>query len=336
MYEQRVADVLYGFERDNISFTFDRIEQGVFPTRQAGGNTGVARYLLDVSVQLEKEGHHGNSKIYEGVSDSLRAFRPKALLSDVDAHWLAKYEAWLRMERRCKNGTIALYMRTLRAACNRAIKRDKILPRSWYPFEEFSLGHLVKKKINKAITLEDVRAIEAAELVSKVQLFARDMFLFSFYCRGMNLADIAHLTPANLRGGRIDYIRKKTGQSFSIAISKPAQTIIDRYKRPGEAYLFPIFTTGLHNTDAKRYERKKEVAKSINEALHRIARALHLPDKDFSFYTGRHSYVNILNTKGVDKQVIQASLGHTSLKTTEIYLNTLQSSVIDEADELLQ
>lgn len=261
-YEQRAADAIRGMERDGVPFTFERLADAVFGSDQVGGATLVVSLLLSLRDEFRALGKFGNSGFYQSTANAVQAFRPRAALADLDGAWLLKFERFLDTSRKTNDGGKSIYLRTLRAACNRAIK-DKVMPRSWYPFEGYSLAHLKTGKAKKSAGLDFVRALEAYEPADDSEALARDLFLFSFYLRGMNLADIADLTAANIQGGRVVYVRKKTGRSYSVALSDRASAIIRRYA--GGVRLFPVYVDQV--TDQAKHYRRKKVAKELNRAL---------------------------------------------------------------------
>lgn len=332
-YERRASDALRDMERDGILFTFERFERAVFTDKQGGGTVGLVSYLRGIREELQASGKYGNSRFYHVTANTLEAFRPKAALADMDGGWLSKFERWLDANRDLNGGGKSIYLRTLRAACNRAIL-DKMMPRSWYPFEGYSLAHLSKGKAKKAADLDFIRALESTEPAGEIERLARDLFLFSFYCRGMNLADIAELTPERIRGGRVAYVRKKTGRSYSIALSERAAAIAEKYEAAGEPYLFPVYQAP-NLGDAQKHYRRDKMAGKINRALRQIAARLGFSIPGLSFYTARHSYADGLKKAGVSVEVISQALGHADVRTTDAYLRSFGDAVLDEADKLL-
>lgn len=337
-YEQRAADAVRAMERDGVAFTFERIERAVFGDAAAGGSMSVVLWLRALSAEFEARGKYGNSRIYHYAANTLEAFRPRAALADVDRAFLVKFERWLESDRDVNDGGASLYFRTIRAACNRAIS-DGIMPRSWYPFEAFSLAHLTKGKAKKAAPIDFFRALEQLQNMQQLdgwQAFALDLFLFSFYTRGMNLADIAELTAASLHNGRVVYTRKKTGREYSVRLNEKAAEIWGRYCEPGKAGgpVFPIYAD-LAMTDKQKHNRRTKLAKQVNRALRDISALIGWNVPGLSFYTARHSYADGLKKAGVSVEVISEALGHADIRTTDNYLKGFGEDVVDRADELL-
>lgn len=329
-YEQRAADALRDMERDGIPFSFERVRASVFSADQAGGSMLVVDFLHSIRDDLRSRGKFGNSNFYHSTANAVEQFRPRAALSDLDGAWIGKFERWIDSRRNTTDGGTSIYLRTLRAMCNRAIA-DKLCPRSWYPFEGYSLAHLKTRKAKKSAGLDFVRALEAFEPADDRERLARDLFLFSFYCRGMNLADIADLTAENLQGGRLVYVRKKTGRSYSLPVSERAAALIGRYA--GGVRLFPVYLS--QETDKQKHYRRNKVSAQINRALRLIAGRLGFDLPGLSFYTARHTYADSLKKAGVSVEVISEALGHSDVRVTDAYLKGFGDAVIDAADRLL-
>lgn len=330
-YEQRAADCIRAMERDGTPFTFERFERAVFADQQGGGTVGLVSYLRGIRDELQALGKYGNSRFYHQAANTVEGFRPKAALADLDGGWLSKFERWMNANREMNGGGLSIQMRTLRAACNRSIQ-DKVMPRSWYPFEGYSLAHLAKGKAKKSAGLDFIRALEGVEVLHISQQLARDLFLFSFYTRGMNLADIADLTSSNIHGGRIVYTRKKTGRVYSVPVSDRAAAIIARYA--GGARLFPVYLS--QTTDRQKHYRRNKISTQINRALREIAGGLGFNVPGLSFYSARHTYADSLKKAGVSVEVISQALGHADVRTTDTYLKSFGDEVLDAADRLLE
>lgn len=332
-YEQRASDYVRDIERDMILFSFEQFEQAVFGGRKPKEAAAVWQWLVGIADELLEDGKFGNSKFYRATALVVKAYNPKATLRDMDQLWLERLEKWMRKSRDLKEGGILVHMRILKAACGRAIKQ-KIMSRDWNPFAEYSLAHLSKKTAKRAITREQMRLFEEATAIDERERLCLDLFLFSFYTRGMNLADIAELTRDNIQDLRIEYTRKKTGKHYSIKLSAKAAAIIDRYARP-DPHLFPIYTEGKHVTDQQKFIRKKKIEEWIGAALRAIAERIGVPSAGLTLYVARHTYATSLKKEGVSTAVISEALGHSDLRTTEIYLASFDREVLDEADGLL-
>ena len=158
--------------------------------------------------------------------------------------------------------------------------------------------------------------------------FARDMFLFSFYTRGMSFIDMAHLKKKDLQNGFLSYRRRKTGQQLVIRWEKCMQEIVGKYPEDSlSPYLLPVLKCPFKDT----HKHYRNVMSGINRNLKEIAR---LADISFplSMYCARHSWASAAKGKNIPISVISEGMGHDSEATTQIYLASLDNSVVDKAN----
>jgi integrase len=176
-----------------------------------------------------------------------------------------------------------------------------------------------------------VRKIRHLELIpSSVEDFARDMFMLSFYLRGMSFIDMSFLRRTDLRNGYLSYRRRKTGQLLTIKWTAEMQQIVDKYPQRSPKYLLPIISQNVHNERCAY----RNAAYNINRTLKKIATMVGagIP---LTMYVARHTWASIARYKGVPIRVISEGLGHDSESTTQIYLSTLDSTAVDKANSLI-
>lgn len=329
-YEQRASDTLRTFEREMTRFTFDAFEKLVFSDRVTNSQI-IWRWMEKICADLREDGKHGNAQFYNDVMSVVKAYAPHATLQEIDSVWLGKFERWQRRNRNVTDGGMALNIRTLRAACNRAVKSG-LMAKTWQPFDGYSFSHLKNRKGQRAIPIEKLWEFRDAECYTKGERLALDLFMFSFYCRGMNMADIAEAKPSDIRDFRLWYTRKKTGRQYSVPIHAAAGAILDRYK--GGEYLFPIYSP-MHEDGAVRFNRLKRFSQAVNERLRAVASRVGIDTADFSFYVARHCYANAHKQAGTPLEVIRELMGHSDSNTTEAYLSGFGVDALDRADERL-
>lgn len=268
---------------------------------------------------------------YRDAMRSLKKYRPGKLnFTDIDYKFLKGYEKHL-FERGVGGGGANLYIRTLRACYNEAIKRGFVQVES-YPFKSqakpngYSFSHLKSTRKVRAINVEDLQKLK--EYPPCLEL---DLWLFSYYCGGINLWDMTLLKSDNIYNDLLQYTRSKTGDKFTIKLREEAKEILVKYQ--GGEYLFPILFD-YHETMRQKKDRLKRMAKQINKTLRSIAKKLNI-DVRFTFYTARHTMASVLLDRGVDPVTIQSVLGHTNLKTTQGYLESLKKNAVDDAISVL-
>jgi len=270
---------------------------------------------------------YGTAKAYANALRSFGKFREERDLGfdDMSGEMMQEYEAWM-LHAGLKRSSASCYIRTLRTLYRRAVE-DKLADDN----DIFRKVHVSMGKTRKrAVSADVIRSILCLDLSGKPSLcFARDIFMFSFYTRGMSFVDIAHLKKSDLRNGFITYNRRKTFQSLTIQWERPMQVIVDRYAEQtrGSSYLFPIIT-GDTPADRACYE---QALQRVNRSLKRIGMIVGL-SIPLSTYVARHSWASIARNMDVPLSVISEGLGHDSDKTTQIYLASLDTSMINKAN----
>lgn len=297
-------------------------------THGCDGDATFFCFMEAVIAHLESTGKKRTAETYSAALRSFRRFREgKDMWFDaLDSDMMEEYQAYL-----CRRGlvpnTISFHMRILRAVYNRAVERG--IAEDTRPFRHVYTG--VDKTVKRAIGLAALRRIRNVELKGMpVAAYARDMFMLSFFLRGMSFIDMAFLRKRDLRNGYLTYRRRKTGQQLSIRWTKEMQQIVKRYPDNETEYLLPIITIAA--TDARAYARRKQY--QINRGLKAVAGSIGL-DMPLTLYCSRHSWASVARERGVPVSVISDGLGHDNERTTQIYLAALDRSVVDKANDLI-
>ncbi len=273
----------------------------------------------------------GTARNYDRTLRSFSGFLagadlPFGALTEELAH---EYEAYLA-ERGVSRNSSSFYMRILRAVYNKAV-RQRLAPPS-APFRNVYTG--VARTRKRAIDSGIIARLYRLDLKDDPALaLARDLFVFSYCTRGMAFIDIAFLRKADLRDGAIRYVRRKTGQPLCIRIEPDIATLVARYApaTAGSPYVFPILTASDANEAYRQYQ---SALGRHNRLLGRLSQLL-CAECRFTSYTPRHSWATAARDCNVPIAVISAGLGHTSERTTQIYLAMLENSVIDRANRRL-
>ncbi|GAB5473900.1 MAG: site-specific integrase [Maribacter sp.] len=299
-------------------------------------NDCVFPFFEEIIAEMKLAGRMGNARLYNETLKSIRRFTDfkKIRFIDINNSFLNKYEAWLR-SRGGADGGISIKQRTLRALYNKAIERN-IIKDVNHPFKTYKVSKLKGRGIKKALDFEQVTNIVHFDTQKNLHLRdARNYFVFSFYTRGMNFADMMVLEWDDIESTTISYVRNKTKGRFVITILPPVQNILDYYKEHSlpTKYVFPLLLKDGLTPNQIEHRKKKTLAK-YNRDLKEIAKLCGIT-KPLSSYVARHSFANCLKQKGVATDIIGESLGHKDLATTQVYLKELGSSVLDEAAELL-
>lgn len=246
--------------------------------------------------------------------------------SSLDELVVGEYADWLE-KRGITSNSLSFYMRNLRALYNRAVREEGVM--QTFPFRHVYTG--IDKTAKRSVGEEVIIRLKELELNHLPGLsFTRDIFLFSYCTRGMSFVDIAYLRRKNIRNGYICYTRKKTGHPLSVRIEREVQEIINRYRdvTAGTPYLFPI----LHTEDeALSYKQYQTGLRYYNKQLKRLASLLG-EDLVLTSYTSRHTWASTARKHNVPIAVISDGMGHTSEKTTLIYLSSIDHSIVDRAN----
>ena len=221
--------------------------------------------------------------------------------------------------------TVSFYMRILRSVYNKAVRNG--LVEQTAPFKNVYTG--IDRTRKRAVGENVIARFIGLDLSRSAPLaLARDLFLFSFYTRGMSFVDMAYLRRGHIRDGRIRYVRRKTGQEIVIRVEPEMQRIIERYACGEHPYVFPILKS---ENPGEAYAEYRIALSYYNRLLKRLCMLAGVPQR-LSFYTARHSWATAARNHQVPVSVISAGMGHTSERTTQIYLTMLENSVIDNAN----
>ena len=272
---------------------------------------------------LRQEGRYSTAHVYKHAIRSFSQFcgTQSITFSKINRKTLKRYSNYL-MASRLKPNTISTYMRMLRCIYNRGVEAGSApyVPRL---FHDVYTGVDVRQK--KALPIGELRRLlyedPKSERLRRTQAIAALMFQFC----GMSFADLAHLEKSSLERNIIRYNRIKTKTPMSVEVLDTAQDIISRLRncQPSHPdcpdYLFSILLGDKKREDESAYREYQSALRQFNNCLKDLARALHLQSPVTS-YTLRHSWATTAKYRGVPIEMISESLGHKSIKTTQIYL----------------
>ena len=256
----------------------------------------------------------------------------------IDIAWLKELENWFRTTSHLSENSIGIRFRSLRALYNQAIE-DGFAKRSNYPFDAFKVSQFREDTAKRALTREQILQIVDLDVRSLSQYpkpfmqLSKDLFLFSYLGCGINLTDMLHLRYRDIFDGRVTYHRQKTGKLISFHLQPVAIDIMRKYyidDHSVDDYIFPVLKRKVHITATQQYGRVKRVTRRINRYLKVIGEHLDLPIP-LTTYVARHSYATVLKRSGVSTAIISETLGHSSEKITQIYLDSFENSQINEA-----
>lgn len=299
------------------------VSVGGLPCRQS-----LFVYVSTLVKRLKNNGQQRTSETYAAMLKSFMRFRHghDIEIDSLDAITVEDYQAYLFGCGLVAN-TVSFYMRLLRAAYYRALEESGMLRREIFKHVYTGVGQTPKR----ALKLCMIRRIKDVDLSGRPELeYARDMFMFSFYTRGMSFVDMAYLLKSDLSSGVLHYRRRKTGQWLHIRWERYMQEIVDKYHVGNSPYMLPIVRPS--STSLRSQYRGQQT--KINKALKAVARLVGM-DSNLTTYVARHSWASIARTKNIPISVISEGMGHESERVTRIYLASLDSAVIDKANHTI-
>lgn len=273
--------------------------------------------------RLRKEGRYSTAHVYENALFSFRGFCGTSTVSfgQITREHLRCYGQYL-YERGLKPNTVSTYMRMLRSIYNRGVESGRA-PYVHRLFHEVYTGVDVRQK--KALPVTELHRLlyedPKSDHLRRTQAIAALMFQFC----GMSFADLAHLEKSSLDRNVIYYNRIKTKTPMSVEVLDTAKDMIYQLRnrqpslRDCPDYLFGILSGDKKRKDEDAYREYQSALRKFNNQLRGLAKALHLTSPVTS-YTIRHSWATTVKYRGVPIEMISESLGHKSIKTTQIYL----------------
>ncbi|WP_020601114.1 site-specific integrase [Spirosoma panaciterrae] len=358
-WKDRFTDAAEEYSASDSPHDAESIVHKVADERKHARQFKLLSYFDELISQFEKTGNVGNRKVYRDVQNNLTRYIGEGKdvsFDQVTVKFCNGWETKMRSEG-LTDITLSVKFRTLRAVLNKAIANGYAKYES-YPFarntaetHKFQVGKFDTKTTKRAISKADIRKIESFEPAHYVGPYAslrdtstrlrlaRDLFLFSYYCGGINFVDIALLQWSNIGTDldgkpRLSYIRQKTGGRFSIRLVAQALAILERYKvgvkqHPTE-YVFPILHSALHKTPTQKHNRSSKIMGQVNKDLKTIGAEMGI-STPLTTYVARHSFATALKRSGVATGIISEAMGHQDERTTQIYLSEFDTDLVDAA-----
>lgn len=322
---ERLTKIIHKLDSYGLTYSGEDV---IEEFRRYKNDCSLFNFMQAQIIRLKQNGKLRTSETYAVTLNSFKKFRGEKdiMLDSLNSDTMKSYEAWLQ-QRGLSSNTISFYMRILRAVYNRAVEDEIIEDRT--PFRHVYTG--VEKTVKRALPISVIKSIKALDLSLTPYLdFARDMFIMSFMLRGMSFIDMAFLRKSDLSNGYITYRRRKTGQQLKIEWTKDMQRILDKYPANSSNYLLPI----IKNIGTNERYTYRNVGYNINHNLKVIAKKVGITIP-LTLYVARHSWASAAKAKGIPLSVISEGMGHENERTTQIYLASLDTSVVDKANSII-
>lgn len=314
-------------------------EQFGYELTNAGAFKSPLSLMWSYAQSLRKEGKIGTAEFYEQAHNSFKEFAGEHFtFGAVTSKWLMKYEKWMTTDRIKDEKTlparsittVGMYCRALRSVFNLAIEKRKI-PANLYPFGKGKYVIPTSKGRKMALTETQKDLILSYRTLDPAVRKAVDMWIFSYFCYGMNFADVARLKFADIKDNAIFFDRAKTinterDRSFiEIPLRDEVWAIIKKWGNwtssvNPNAYVFPVLREGL--TPKQIQDRVHDFIRDTNEGLATACGEKELNLPKITTYWARHTFATIAYKKGAGLEFIQKALGHSDIKTTQAYINS--------------
>ena len=317
--------IIHDKDMDGVSYSVDDLANEIqqLPTSQS-----VFMFFRQQIAKKEQMQCVGTKNNYTNAVNRFIEFRNQKDLtfSQMTADMMEMYQAWL-WNRGVGQNTVSFYLRTLRTLHHKAVEAGQATSNDIFAHVQTANVRTAKR----AISIKDIRNIEKLELQIGSSIDkARDLFLLSFYLRGMAFVDMAFLKKSDLKCGMVSYNRRKTHQNLNIEWIKPMQAIIDKYaeQTKDSPYMLPILT----GKETSPYTQYRKVEYNTNYNLKKIGKMIGLKIP-LTTYVARHTWASIALHMNIPIATISEGMGHNSYKTTQIYLESIDVATINEANK---
>ena len=322
---KQMQRIIHDKEMVGIPYSIDDVAQEI---QQLPPSQSVFTFFRQQIAKKEQMLCIGTKNNYVSAANRFMEFRDHEDLafSQMTSDMMEMYQAWL-WNRGVGQNTVAFYLRTLRTLYNKAVEVGQAPSNDIFSHIQTANVRTAKR----AISVKDIRKIEKLELPRGSSLDkARDLFLLSFYLRGMAFVDMAFLKKSGLKCGMISYNRRKTHQNLNIEWIKPMQAIVDKYaeQTKDSLYLLPILT----GKETSLYTAYRKAEHNTNNNLKKIGGRIGLKIP-LTTYVARHTWASIALHMNIPIATISEGMGHNSFKTTQIYLQSLDVTTINNANE---
>lgn len=319
---------------DEVATGFDIYIQELKDEKRIGGAIPYECARNSIA-QYKYYSKHGRS----ADKEELKNFKSNLKYADITPAFLKKYQSWMTDQGNSMT-TVGIYLRSLRTILNRAN-----LDRSLYPFAGKNKYSIPKgRNLKKHLSQNEINQIYfyQAEAGSTKEM-ARDLWIFSFQCNGINVKDICLLKhkDIDIENNILLYQRsktknsKKTSSEIIVSLKPESKAIIKKHGIASispDSYVFPFLSKDTSAT--REREIVQQLTKTINKYMKLIAAELEI-NKQVTTYFARHSFSQTLRLNNASTEFIKEALGHSDIRTTESYLDSFATETIHKNTEVL-
>lgn len=310
------------------AFSFAELQEQLSSKEPAKRVLSVDDFAKSTIAGLIAEGKTGNALVYQAAWNRLSNFNSNKSLSfkQLTSKFLQEFKIQL-INDEVKVNTISNYFRTIRALCNRAIK-EGVCKEEQYPFKYFKIES--EPTLKRAIPFKELKKLLTNRRDNVcAEWHSINYFFLSVSLIGISFTDLAYLKKTDIVNDRLIYIRRKTKKVYSIKLTNLSKSIIEIYHSDDKEYLLPILKEGIKEDSLQAHKLIKQWIKTTNHYLDKLSKQQEIGK--VTTYVARHSWATTAKRLGYSNEVIAEALGHEyGNKVTGIYLDTFESSVIDE------
>ena len=320
-------DKIIHLELIHDSITIEQIK-ALFGKNEKAEST-IADFWSEEIMRLTEIGKAGNARVYTSCLNGLKRVMNLDITFKELKHIHLLQAETLLLKNGVKLNTLGIYMRTLRAICNKAILVD-LADQGWYPFIRYKIKK--GKTIPRTLNLQQMQRYFNLNLPEQHPLYRSYCIgKLIFLLRGINFKDLVRLSHEQIVGDRIIYERSKTKTMYSIGMDDEVNILLKKLCKGVNTLI------GVMDDDIQLLDQDLDVLKRYNQHLHvvnnhlkKIGQMLEL-DVKLSTYVMRYTYANIARNIGVSVEEISYLLGHksTTHAVTEIYLERYNFQQLD-------
>lgn len=354
--ESHAQEIIKRYNENHLSWGFEQFRNDF--TNAPKRNLFYSFSQSVIEKEYRQQDRFKRAEIANAALESLERYDKdlqKKIFQDITPAYIQGYIKFCR-KRGNSNNTIGMRLREIRCFYNMAI-RDKVVSPDLYPFSsgrEDGKARIPKVEQNKTdqyLPIDSMKILAQAKIDNPILDRTRHLFLFSYYCRGMNWKDMALLTKDCFYKATVtdvskktssqvtimQYKRSKTKGEFDIQVTPRIQQELDWFKDNTvlfEDYVIPIIK--VHETPERMDGYLEQIRKRANRSLKQLAKDLGLPESQqkISFYSARHSFAMTMQDKGKPVEIISQALGHQSVETTKHYLAKFSTTIMAEQTDI--
>jgi site-specific recombinase XerD len=298
--------------------------------------------LFDLVIKRKtNEGCFKTATSYKSSKSILLKFRPDLKIDEVTPEFLRQFESWYISRNEGKlTSSISIYLRPLRAIFNELISEGKLPQDVIYPFGRYR--YIIPEVRRAKTTLkrdEIIKILTCKNFENEDEEFARNLWVFQFYCNGVNLKDLINIKWSDQIDQSFVIRREKTKntmrgnpQLVRIPITSKLQSILDQIGDRNSPYVLGFLNKNC--SESTILNKKSKVGKFMNSNLIKLGERLGLSVK-LTTKVARDAYATTLKKSGVSIEAIAEMLGQTSTAVTKHYLDSFDQEQIHEINNFL-